>query len=178
MKDQSQPNQSKLKLIPVELANQMIKAYDEQRRQPISKQLTKELGKKSEDTRMVWISKEAILELLKLNDADGIRLYFAIADDYPGHKLKNPDYKKRHTVVMVATKSDDPKNPTMENSVDCLEIPKKPGKADNNKGGKIGPILMPLSGSGANMPADDFGMCPPPHPPKGALLPYDNETRT
>lgn len=175
MKDQSRPGDSKLKLIPVELANEMIKAYDEQRRQPASKQLTKEFGKETEDSRMVWVSKEAILELLKLNDADGIRLYFAIADDYPGHKLSRPEYKKRHTVVMVATKSKDPKNPTMENSVDCLEIPKKPRLGAATKSGKIGPIVMPMSGSGANMPADDLGICPPPKKPDGALLPYEEE---
>lgn len=176
MKDQSRPNQSKLKLIPVELANHIVKAYDDQCRRPVSKQLTKEFGRKSEDSRMVWISRAAILELLTLNDADGIRFYFALADDYPGHKLKNPDYKKRHTLVMVATKSDDPQNPSMENSADCLEIPKKPGSAVSVKGDKIGPVLMPLSGNGANMPADDFGMCPPPHPPQGALLPYETQT--
>lgn len=178
MKDKLRPNDSKLKLIPVDLANQMINAYDKQRRQPASKQLSKELGKESEDSRMVWVSKESILEMLKLNDADGIRFYFAIADDYPGHKLKNAAYKKRHTLVMVATKSEDPSNPTMENSVDCLEIPGKASRSTGEAGGKIGPILMPLSGSGRNMAADDFGMCPPPHPPKGALLPYDDETIT
>ncbi len=178
MKEQENQNESKLKLIPVALANKMINAYEKQRRQPASQQLTKELGVASEDSRLVWVSKEAILELLKLNDADGIRFYFAIADDYTGYKLRNPEYKKRHTLVMVATKSKDPKNPTLENSVDCLEIPRKPKGAGETKSGKVGPIIMPMSGSGANMPADDLGMCPPPHTgPEGALLPYD-ETQT
>lgn len=179
MKDESRRNQSKLSLIPIDLANEMIKAYDQQRRKPASKQLTKELGTESEDARMVWVSKEAILEMLKLNDADGLRFYFAIADDYPGYKLKRQEYKKRHTLVMVATKSTDPKNPTMENSVDCIEIPKKPDLGKDAPDGNVGPILMSVSGSGANMPADDFGLCPPPHTaPVGAIFPYDGQNQT
>lgn len=179
MNEKAKPNESKLKLIPVDLANKMINAYEKQRRQPASKQLTKEMGVESEDSRLVWVSKEAILELLKLNDADGIRFYFAIADDYPGHTLKKPEQKKRHTLVMVATKSTDPKNPTLENSVDCLDIPRRDGADIGTKDGKTGPILMPMSGRGANMPADDLGMCPPPHTGlKGALLPYDEEDQT
>jgi len=65
---------SKLKLIPVELADMMIKAYDQQRRLPASKELSRTLGKEVEDTRSVWISKEALMELLEINQADGIRL--------------------------------------------------------------------------------------------------------
>ncbi|WP_257667566.1 hypothetical protein [Parapedobacter tibetensis] len=165
---------SKLKLIPLELADMMIKAYDKQRRGPASKKISRELGKEVEDSRSVWIGKEAILELLELNKADGIRLYFGIADDYPGHKLKRPEHKKRHTVVMVATKSKDSDNPTMENSVDCLRISKQPS-LDKDNGGKIGPILMPISSSEAEaeagLPADDINMCPPPPSGDGCLLP-------
>ncbi len=163
---------SKLKLIPLELADMMIKAYDKERRLPASEKLTKSLGRKVEDTQSVWISKEALLELFELNKADGVRLYFGLADDYPGHKLKNAEYRKKHTVIMVATQSKDPKNPTMENSVDCLNIPKgsaiRKGKDD-----ATGPLLMPMANSRAGMAADDIPMCPPPYTNDGCLLPLD-----
>ena len=164
--------ESRLKLIPVELADMMIKAYDKERRLPASRELTKTLGQKVEDTQSVWISKEALVELLELNKADGIRLYFGLADDYPGYKLRNAEYRKKHTVIMVATQSKDPKNPTMENSVDCLSIPKKPrlGKDPNDT---TGPVVMNITNSQAGMPADDIPLCPPPYTSSCCLLPLE-----
>lgn len=161
---------SKLKLIPVELADMMIKAYDKERRQPVSRELTKAFGRQTEDTQSVWISKEALVELLELNNADGIRLYFGLADDYPGHKLRNAECRKKHTVIMVATQAKDPKNPTMENSVDCLSVPPKAG-GEKERGDATGPLLMPVSSRRAGLPADDIPMCPPPYTKSGCLLP-------
>ncbi len=169
MKDSNQPQGSKLSLIPIELADQMIKAYDRQRRLPAARARSVELGKDVEEPSSIWVSKDALLELLDINKADGIRFYFAIADDYPGFKLKKQEQKKAHTVVLVATKSEDPDNPTMENSIDCLNIPGK-GDTDHRTDGKIGTVLMPITSSNAGLPADDVGMCPPPVV-KGSLLP-------
>lgn len=166
MKDTNNQKKSKLNLIPIELAQQMVNAYDKQRREPAARERSKELGKKVEEPRSFWVSKEAILELLKINKADGIRFYYAIADDYPGFKLKKPDYKKAHTAVMVATRSADPDNPTMANSVDCLNMPKRPTTAGE---GKVGPVLLPIAPSQAGLPADELDLCPPPSP-KGHLL--------
>lgn len=160
---------SKLTLIPIELARMMIKAYDKERGSYANKKLKKEFGKDAVDSRSVWISKEAILKLMEINKADGVRLYFALADDFPNYKLKRQEYKKRHTLIMVATQSKNPDNPTMENSVDCLNIPPIPDrKKDVRK--KTGPVLMPMTGSGAGLPADDLDMCPPPVSSPGALL--------
>ncbi|SFC08678.1 hypothetical protein SAMN05421747_10474 [Parapedobacter composti] len=155
---------SKLTLIPVELAQQMVNAYDKQRREPAAAQRSRELGKKVEEPRSFWVSKAALLELMSLNDADGIRFYYAIADDYPGFELKKQEYKKAHTVVMVATKSGDPDNPTMENSVDCLNIPGAQPAAHASDG-KIGTVVLPIAPSQAGLPADDVDLCPPPSPP-------------
>ena len=158
---------SKLNLIPIELARHMVDAYDKQRRLPAARSRSKELGKSVEEPRSFWVSKEALLELLKINEADGIRFYYAIADDYPGYELKKPDYRKAHTAVMVATRSADPDNPTMENSVDCLNIPEKPTA---RKGKPTGPVLPPIAPSQAGLPADELDLCPPPSPKKGQLL--------
>jgi len=168
MKDLNRSKKSKLTLIPIELAKQMVNAYDQQRRQPAAKERSRLLGKEVEEPRSVWVSKEAILELLEINKADGVRFYFAIADDYPNFKLKKKEYKRAHTLVMVATKSTEPADPTMENSVDCLNIPDKAGVIGKSDG-KIGPILMPISSTNAGLPADDLTMCPPPNS-KGMLL--------
>ncbi|MEC3879670.1 hypothetical protein [Parapedobacter sp. 10938] len=157
---------SKLNLIPVELAQQMINAYDKQRRGPAAVERSKELGKKMDEPRSFWVSKEALLELLEINKADGIRFYYAIADDYPGFELKKREHKKAHTAVMVATKSADPDNPTMLNSVDCLNIPKT---ATTVSKGKTGPVLLPIAPSRAGLPADELDLCPPPSP-GGQLL--------
>ncbi|SEL15074.1 hypothetical protein [Parapedobacter koreensis] len=169
MEDSNNRKKSKLTLIPIKLAKEMVDAYNVQRRLPAAKERSKILGKKVEEPRSVWVSKEAILELLEINKADGVRFYYAIADDYPDSRLKNPDLKLAHTLVMVATKSKNPEDPTMENSVDCLNIPKK-GEATDKSDGKIGPIIMPISSSNAGLPADDLNMCPPPFPEEGTLL--------
>lgn len=166
MKDANTQKKSKLNLIPIELAQQMVNAYDKQRRAPAAKKRSKELGKAVEEPRSFWVSKDALLELLKINKADGIRFYYAIADDYPGFELKKPDYKKAHTAIMVATRSVDPDNPTMENSVDCLNMPEKPTTI---RKGKVGPVLLPIAPSQAGLPADELDLCPPPSP-KGQLL--------
>lgn len=163
MKDSNNDRKSKLNLIPVELAQQMVNAYDKQRRIPAARKRSREFGKKVEEPKSFWVSKDALLELLKINKADGVRFYYAIADDYPGFALKKPDYKKAHTAVMVATKSNDPDNPTMENSVDCLDIPEKTvGMARSKE--KIGPVLLPIAPSQAGLPADELDLCPPPSP--------------
>ena len=162
----NQKKKSKLNLIPVELAQQMVNAYDKERRIPAARKRSKELGKTVEEPRSFWVSKDALLELLKINKADGIRFYYAIADDYPGFNLKKSDYKKAHTAVMVATRSDDPGNPTMESSVDCINIPEKSATGDK---GKTGPVLLPIAPSQAGLPADELDLCPPPSP-KGQLL--------
>lgn len=163
--------ESKLKLIPIELADMMIKAYQEQRRVTTSKELSKKLGEEVEDTRFAWISKEALIELLEINKADGLRLYFGIADDYPNHKLKRPEYRKKTTLVLVATRSTDPDNPTMENSIDCLNIAQETD-TDKPNGKKIGPVIAPIAQTRAGLPADDIPICPPPpQNPGGALLP-------
>ncbi len=166
MKDTNNQKKSKLNLIPVELAQQMVNAYDKQRRGPAAKKRSKELGKNVEEPRSFWVSKEALLELLKINKADGIRFYYAIADDYPGFELKKREHKKAHTAVMVATRSVDPDNPTMENSVDCLNMPKP---TTTMRKGKIGPVVLPIAPSRAGLPADELDLCPPPQP-KGQLL--------
>lgn len=163
----NEKKKSKLNLIPIELAQQMIKAYDTQRRVPAARKRSKELGKTMEEPRSFWVSKEALLELMKLNNADGIRFYYAIADDYPGFDLKKPNHKKAHTAIMVATKSDDPENPTMENSTDCLNIPMKTTIVKSK--GKIGPVILPIAPSWAGLPADELDLCPPPSS-KGQLL--------
>ncbi|MGK6352772.1 hypothetical protein [Parapedobacter sp. DT-150] len=168
MKDSTNQKKSRLNLIPIELAQQMVNAYDKQRRVPAAKKRSKELGRNVEEPRSFWVCKDALLELLELNKADGIRFYYAVADDYPGFTLKKPDHKKAHTVVMVATKSDDPDNVTMENSVDCLNMPSKAATGTGNNG-KIGPVVLPIAPSRAGMPADDIDMCPPPSP-TGQLL--------
>ena len=167
MKDSNNPKKSRLNLIPIELAQQMISAYDKQRRVPAAKKRSRELGKAVEEPRSFWVSRDALLELMKLNHADGIRFYYAIADDYPGFDLKKPDYKKAHTAIMVATKSIDPENPTMENSVDCLNMPMKATMVKSR--GKIGPVILPIAPSQAGLPADELDLCPPPSP-KGQLL--------
>lgn len=169
MKDSIHPKKSKLNLIPVELAQQMVNAYKKQRSEPAAKKRTKELGKKVEEPRSFWVSKEALLELMTINKADGIRFYYAIADDYPGFPLKKPDHKKAHTVVMVATRSDDPDNPTMENSTDCLNMPDKVERVAVD-GGKIGTVILPIAPSQAGLPADELDLCPPPSPSKGHML--------
>ncbi len=166
MESTNNQKKSKLNLIPVELAQQMVNAYDKQRRGPAAQQRSKELGQKMEEPRSFWVSKEALLELLKINKADGIRFYYAIADDYPGFELKRREHKKAHTAVMVATRSVDPDNPTMENSVDCLNMPKV---ATTLREGKVGPVLLPITPSKAGLPADELDLCPPPSP-KGQLL--------
>lgn len=166
MKNANIRKKSRLNLIPIELAQQMVHAYDKQRRGPAAMQRSKELGKKVEEPRSFWVSKDALLELLKINDADGIRFYYAIADDYPGFALKKPEHKKAHTAVMVATRSSDPDNPTMANSVDCLHMPEK--KTASN-GGKPGPVILPITPSQAGLPADELELCPPPRP-TGQLL--------
>ncbi|MFB2120035.1 hypothetical protein [Parapedobacter sp. 2B3] len=166
MKDANNQKKSKLNLIPVELAQQMVNAYDKQRRGPAARKRSKELGKNVEEPRSFWVSKEALLELLKINKADGIRFYYAIADDYPGFELKKREHKKAHTAVMVATRSVDPDNPTMENSVDCLNMPKP---IPTMRKGKIGPVVLPIAPSRAGLPADELDLCPPPQP-KGQLL--------
>ncbi|WP_262246695.1 hypothetical protein [Parapedobacter soli] len=168
MKSTNSPKKSKLNLIPVELAQQMVNAYDKQRRGPAAKQRSKELGKTVQEPRSFWVSKDALLELLAINKADGIRFYYAIADDYPGFELKRPEHKKAHTAIMVATRSVDPDNPTMENSVDCLNIPRKEATIHKEKGG-IGPVVLPITSSLAGLPADELDLCPPPSP-KGQLL--------
>jgi len=168
MKDSINPRKSKLNLIPVELAQHMVKAYREQRSAPAAKMRSKELGKEVEEPHSFWVSKEALLELMTLNKADGIRFYYAIADDYPDFPLKKADHKKAHTVVMVATRSEDPDNPTMENSIDCLNIPKKEERT-LEKGGKVGSVIFPVAPSQAGLPADELELCPPPKP-KGHLL--------
>ncbi len=171
MKGSINPKKSKLNLIPVELAKQMVNAYRVQRAAPAARKRSKELGRKVEEPCLCWISKEALLELLESNKADGIRFYYAIADNYPGFPLKKPEYQKAHTVVMVATRSEDPANPTMENSVDCLVMPETQHPKDR-KGGKIGSVLMPIAASrrGGGQAADELDLCPPPSPPKGQLL--------
>src|SRR5690606_41510856 len=93
-KNSIHPTTRKLTIIPVELAQQMLNAYKKQRSEPAAKNRTKELGKKVEEPRSFWVSKEALLELMTINKADGIRFYYAIADDYPGFPLKKPDHKK------------------------------------------------------------------------------------
>ncbi len=167
MKDSNNQKKSKLNLIPIELAQQMINAYDKQRRVPAAKERSRELGKTVEEPRSFWVSKDALLELMTLNKADGIRFYYAIADNYPGFDLKKPDYRKAHTAVMVATRSIDPENPTMENSVDCLNMPAKATMVKGN--GKVGPVVLPIASSKAGLPADELDLCPPPSP-KGQLL--------
>src|SRR5690606_40226443 len=122
-KNSIHPTTRKLTIIPVELAQQMLNAYKKQRSEPAAKNRTRELGRKVEEPRSFWVSKEALLELMTINKADGIRFYYAIADDYPGFPLKKTEHKKAHTVVMVATRSEVPDNPTMENSIDCLNMP-------------------------------------------------------
>ena len=159
MKNTNIGKKSRLNLIPIELAKHMVNAYDKQRRGPAALQRSKELGKEVEEPRSFWVSKDALLELLKLNDADGIRFYYAIADDYPGFALKRPEHKKAHTAVMVATRSSNPDNPTMENSVDCLHIP---GKTAVLHGDKTGPVILPIASSKAGLPADELELCPPP----------------
>lgn len=167
MKGTNIRKKSRLNLIPIELAQQMVNAYDKQRRGPAARKRSRELGKKVDEPRSFWVSKEALLELLEINKADGIRFYYAIADDYPGFELKRPEHKKAHTAVMVATRSDDPDNPTMLNSVDCLNFP-KPTTMTASKG-KIGPVVLPIAPSQAGLPADELDLCPPPSP-KGQLL--------
>ncbi|MGV3763006.1 hypothetical protein [Parapedobacter sp.] len=169
MKDKGENMQkkSRLNLIPVELAQHMVKAYDKQRRAPAALKRSKELGKKMDEPRSFWVSKEALLELLEINKADGIRFYYAIADDYPGFALKRPEHKKAHTAVMVATRSSEPDNPTMLNSVDCLNIPKTATTMGGK--GKIGPVILPIAPSQAGLPADELDLCPPPSP-DGQLL--------
>lgn len=169
MKTPNRSKSSKLKLIPIELARHMVNAYDEQRRKPAAKDRSRLLGRNVDEPRSVWVSKDAILELLEINKADGIRFYFAIADDYPNYKLSNPEYKRAHTLVMVATRSENPDDPTMENSVDCLNLPEQMGDMVKSADGKIGPILLPISPSNAGLPADDLTMCPPPNT-RGMLL--------
>jgi len=169
MKDSIHPKKSKLNLISVELAQHMVNAYKEQRGAPAAKMSSKELGKKVEEPRSFWVSKEALLELMTLNKADGIRFYYAIADDYPGFPLKKTNHKKAHTVVMVATRSKDPDNPTMENSTDCLNMPQKSESAVGN-GGKVGSVIFPLAPSRAGLPADELDLCPPPSPSEGLML--------
>lgn len=166
MKSTNIQKKSRLNLIPIELAQQMVSAYDKQRRDPAARQRSKELGKKVEEPRSFWVSKDALLELLNINKADGIRFYYAIADDYPGFELKKPEHKKAHTAVMVATRSVDPENPTMENSVDCLNMQQQTKTA---REGKAGPIILPIAPSQAGLPADELELCPPPRP-KGQLL--------
>lgn len=169
MKDSINPKKSKLNLIPVELAQHMVNAYKDQRCAPAAKMRSKELGREVEEPRSFWVSKEALLELMTLNKADGIRFYYAIADDYPGFPLKKTDHKKAHTVVMVATQSEDPDNPTMENSTDCLNMPEKVERAVGNDG-KVGSVIFPVAPSRAGLPADELDLCPPPSPSKGHLL--------
>ena len=167
MKSPNNQKKSRLNLIPIELAQQMVNAYDKERRAPAAKQRSKALGKKVEEPRSFWVSKDALLELLSINKADGIRFYYAIADDYPGFALKRPEHKKAHTAVMVATRSADPDNPTMENSVDCLRM-SRTGKAATHEG-KVGPVILPIALSQAGLPADELELCPPPSS-KGQLL--------
>src|SRR5690606_41971048 len=62
MKNTNIQKKSKLNLIPIELAQQMVNAYDKQRRNPAAEQRSKELGKKVEEPRSFWVSKEALLE--------------------------------------------------------------------------------------------------------------------
>ncbi len=169
MKDSINPRKSKLNLIPVELAQHMVNAYKDQRCAPAAKLRSKELGREVEEPRSFWVSKEALVELMTLNKADGIRFYYAIADDYPGFPLKKTDHKKAHTVVMVATRSEDPDNPTMENSTDCLNMPEKVERAAAN-GGKVGSVIFPVAPSQAGLPADELDLCPPPSPSKGHKL--------
>lgn len=169
MKDSINPRKSRLNLIPVELAQHMVNAYKDQRCAPAAKMRSKELGREVEEPRSFWVSKEALLELMNLNKADGIRFYYAIADDYPGFPLKKTDHKRAHTVVMVATRSENPDNPTMENSVDCLNMPEKAERAVGN-GGKVGSVIFPVAPSQAGLPADELDLCPPPSPSKGHKL--------
>ena len=166
MKSTNMPKKSRLNLIPIELAKHMVDAYDKQRRGPAAAQRSKELGKAVDEPRSFWVSKDALMELLDINNADGIRFYFAIADDYPGFALKRPEHKKAHTAVMVATRSTDPENPTMANSVDCLHV-SPPKELRHTK--KVGPVILPIAPSQAGLPADELELCPPP-PPTGQLL--------
>jgi len=168
MKDSIHPRKSKLNLIPIELAQHMVNAYKEQRCAPAAKLRSKELGKEVEEPYSFWVSKEALIELMTINKADGIRFYYALADDYPGFPLKKSQHKKAHTVVMVATRSEDPENPTMENSIDCLNMPKKNERPAGD--GKIGSVILPVAPLQSGLPADELDLCPPPSPSKGHLL--------
>ncbi len=147
------------KVISKAHANAMVKAYDEQIRIPRSKELTERNGKETEDTRCVWISKKELQKLFRDNKgSSGLRIYFAISDNYEGFPRTRPGHEGLHTVVLVATKEEGHGEPNISNSVDMVE--KKIRKTRSKT----------VSYQGAYL--DDAPLCPPPRPCKGNSLPY------
>jgi hypothetical protein len=52
------------------------------------------------DSNSIWFSRAAVEELFKVNDADGLRIYFAVHDN----EVMPTEYDDMLTVILVATK--------------------------------------------------------------------------
>jgi len=67
------------------------------------------------DTESIWVSIYDILDLISHNRANGIRIYYGRHDD------NHEQWPGRHNLIFVATRdTDNPHNPSGDNSVDLL----------------------------------------------------------
>lgn len=127
----------------------MVKAYDKRRLRNGQDLPVLIPGEKREDTKSIWMPKEAIEKLFKDNPtSNGLRMYLGVAGNY---KVDHDSYNSTEnhlgqtTLIFVTTYSKE-NPPTMGTSVDLLDD------------AYIASFEDDLGNSGLN----DSDLCPPP----------------
>ena len=100
----------------------MREAYDRTIRKITTENLRKRFPDRPwiEDASSTWVSRKELEELLKANNADGLRIYYGC--HYQSTNSEPVlDLDGMHNLIFVATKDTiDPQNPRTETSVDQL----------------------------------------------------------
>ncbi len=130
---------------------------------------SKHIGK--EDSMSSWYSVEELEEFLdtvKMNGGDGIRFYFGA---YPTDFALKPEYAGRQTIVLVATRSKEVDNKTVNKDL-YTNTEGTPQILAYNLGALCPPICPPPGGGGPNgkNKSFDIGMAIVDNADKGLTL--------
>jgi hypothetical protein len=127
-------------VIDKDLAFAMTKAYDDRKKEPGRIIIDVE-----EDTKYVYIPMKRLKAYIdEYKDAEGIRVYFGVIDNYTINSVNfscKKEHQKHTTVILKAT--------------------------DKNSLIGIKPLIALPSSITNYEPLDEFGICPPTTPPGG-----------
>ena len=132
------------KYVNTEHVDTVIRTYKKERWVQNSERIGKE------DSLSGWYSVEELegfIDTIKQHGADGIKLYFAA---YPHDYTETPEYAGRQTFVLVATKSKETENGTVNKDIYITD-----GEGTNILAYNASRLCPPLCGGGPGGPPHD-----------------------